>query len=117
MLLGLLAIPLSDNARNPFMGGILLAAAVMAFWLWAGFALAVKRLHDLDKPGWHYVWMFLLPVLLGSSFTIRWNGPNSGHWTIGVSAGQVFAIVPLLATLYLMFARGSDGPNRYGYPP
>ena len=81
MLLGLLAIPLSDNARNPFMRGILLAAAVMAFWLWAGFALAVKRLHDLDKPGWHYV------------------------------------CVPLLATLYLVFARGSDGPNRYGYPP
>jgi uncharacterized membrane protein YhaH (DUF805 family) len=65
------------------------------FWSWAGFALVVKRLHDLDKPGWHYVWMFLLPGLLGLLGLI---------WL-------------LLGLLYLLLARGTDGPNRFGYPP
>jgi uncharacterized membrane protein YhaH (DUF805 family) len=35
-----------------------MAGAILA-GLWAGIAITVKRLHDLDRPGWHW---FLLAV-------------------------------------------------------
>ena len=115
LLLTLLAVALVNNVRHPTAASVLFTVVILAFWLWAGFALVVKRLHDLNKTGWHYVWMFLLPTLLGGSFTVQWIAPFNGHWSIGY--GQSFGIIPLLATLYLIFARGTDGPNDFGYPP
>ena len=29
---------------------------------WAGVAITVKRLHDLDRPGWHW-WLLLVPLV------------------------------------------------------
>jgi uncharacterized membrane protein YhaH (DUF805 family) len=78
-------------------------------------ALVVKRLHDLNRSGWHYVWMFFLPGLLTGSVIFHWYQIQYGPWSIGY--GQIFGIVPVLATLCLIFASGSDGPNDYGYPP
>jgi uncharacterized membrane protein YhaH (DUF805 family) len=114
-LLVLLAVPAVDNARSPLVAGIIAFFAIFIFTSWAGFALVVKRLHDLGKPGWHYVWMFFIPGLLTSGFSVHWTGGGGGAWTIGY--GQVWGIVPLIAFLYLVLARGSDGPNKFGYPP
>ena len=114
-VLTLLAVPAVDNARNPFIAGIIAFIVITLFWSWAGFALVVKRLDDLDKPGWHYVWMFLLPGLLTSGFSVHWTGGGGGSWSFGY--GATAGIIPLLAFLYLILARGSDGPNKYGYPP
>ena len=114
-VLALLGIPLVNNARYPVAAAVIVVIAIGLFWMWAGFALVVKRLHDLDKPGWHYVWMFLLPALLSGGFSVHWTGSASGHWSIGY--WQTAGIVPVLATLYLIIARGSDGRNKYGYPP
>ncbi len=30
--------------------------------VWAGIAITVKRLHDLDRPGWHW-WLLLIPLV------------------------------------------------------
>ncbi|MDQ7248716.1 DUF805 domain-containing protein [Dongia sedimenti] len=108
----LLAIPAVGNARYPFAASLIAVVAIGAFWCWAGMALVVKRLHDLNRSGWHYVWMFLLPGLLGGGLSFDWS---RGQWSIGYS--QAGGIIPLLALLYLIFGRGSDGPNDYGYPP
>ena len=52
-----------------------------------GFASDAKRWHDLDKSGW---------------------------WTL-------IALIPLIGGIWMLcecgFQRGTDGPNRYGYPP
>jgi len=86
--------------------------------MWAGAALAVKRLHDLHKSGLHYLWMFLLPAVLfgsgGLSLGFTYS-PASAAWSANFGWG--LGVVPLLAMLYLLLARGSDGPNRFGYPP
>ena len=29
--------------------------------IWAGLAITVKRLHDMDRPGWHW-WFLLIPI-------------------------------------------------------
>ncbi len=113
-VLALLGIPLVENARYPQAAAILVVIVIGMFCTWAAMALVVKRLHDLNRSGWHYVWMFLLPGLLTSSVSFHWN-QIQGSWSFGYL--QVFGIVSVLATLYLTFARGSDGPNDYGYPP
>jgi uncharacterized membrane protein YhaH (DUF805 family) len=114
-MLVLLSVPAVDNARYPFVAAIIVMIAVGISWTWAGLALVVKRLHDLNKTGWHYVWMFLLPGLLTGGVSFHWTHSAAAQWSIGY--GQVSGIVPVLAFLYLIFARGSDRPNNYGYPP
>ena len=59
---------------------VLPAMGVVAGGLWAALCITVKRLHDLDRPGWHF-WLFLVPfynfylslVLLFAKGT---DGPN-----------------------------------------
>jgi uncharacterized membrane protein YhaH (DUF805 family) len=114
-VLTLLAVVAVDNARDPVIAGVIAFVVITIFWSWAGFALVVKRLHDLDRPGWHYVWMFLVPGLLTSSFSVHWRGGGGGTWEFGY--GQIWGIVPTIAFLYLVLARGTDGPNKFGYPP
>jgi len=113
-VLALLGIPLVENARYPEAAAIMVVVVIGMFWTWAGMALVMKRLHDLNRSGWHYVWMFFLPGLLTGSVSLHWNNTH-GSWSFGY--GQVFGIVAVLASLYLIFAPGSDGPNDYGYPP
>ncbi|HAC06144.1 MAG TPA: hypothetical protein DCF71_09835, partial [Gemmatimonadetes bacterium] len=37
-------------------------AGVVIGGIWAGVAVTVKRLHDLDRPGWHW-WLLLIPLV------------------------------------------------------
>src|SRR3954462_3693935 len=112
-LLWLLAVPLVYNARYPAMASITVTILVALFWMWASAALVVKRLHDLDRPGWHYVWMFLIPGLLFGGLTVEINGmPFDGAWSIGLHYSS--GALTFLAMLYLVLARGSDGPNSFG---
>lgn len=44
---------------NPLV--LLPALGVIAAGVWAGVAITVKRLHDLDRPAWHW-WLLLVPL-------------------------------------------------------
>ena len=112
-LLGLLGVPAIDNARYPVMAKVAVVTLLGLFWIWSCCALVVKRLHDLERSGWHCVWMVLVPALLFGGLTIEINGSP----VTGVRFAYAAGIVPILAMLYLLLARGSDGPNKYGYPP
>ena len=37
-------------------------AGVVIGGIWAGVAVTVKRLHDLDRPGWQW-WLLLVPLV------------------------------------------------------
>lgn len=122
VLLGLVLFtpPLAGAALYPSLVAVGLVLLGIAFWFWAGIALVVKRLHDLGRPGAHYVWMFLTPgILVGiDSFFDLDAGIGRMHLSLGYGPLAIFAAVwLLLAWLYLVVAPGSDGPNRFGYPP
>ena len=53
LLLVLLAPPLINQARFQSIAKIFLFGLIGLFWAWAWIALTVKRLHDLNRPGWH----------------------------------------------------------------
>jgi uncharacterized membrane protein YhaH (DUF805 family) len=69
-------------------------------------ALAVRRLHDQDKPGW-WALLLLLPT------AIAWLGGKDalGAATIIVLQGIY------LGGLVLLFWKPTDGDNRYGPDP
>lgn len=109
-LIGLLFIPIvflavefAQDVRlagNAY-GGI--AAAIMLPWLfaaWAGAALLVKRLHDLDRSGLHVLWI-----------CAAWYLPSS-MLPSGVAIGV--QIIAVGASLVLLLMRGTEGPNRSG---
>lgn len=48
--------------------------------------LKIRRLHDLDHPGWYVI-------------------------------GQFIPFVNIALLIYLLFYKGTDGPNRYGLDP
>jgi uncharacterized membrane protein YhaH (DUF805 family) len=37
------------------------AAGVLVAGVWAGVCITIKRLHDLNRPGWHWL-LFMIPL-------------------------------------------------------
>jgi len=110
LVLGLIAAILILPTRNSPNGGTVLIVAVIiisVIAIWGGIALSVKRLHDLDMSGWHYVWMILAPGMLqgfGKVFEIPMLSIVGGLISLGV-------------WIYLQFWPGTPGSNRFGYQP
>jgi uncharacterized membrane protein YhaH (DUF805 family) len=82
--------------------------AVIVVWLYLGFSLLVKRMHDANTSGWYSLLVFLPTV---STLLI---GANS---RLSVVFG-IFTLI-ILSTLLLFFALwpGTKGPNTYGEEP
>ena len=81
----------------------------LVFWVYyipliiASISLGVRRLHDLNLSGW---WM-----LLGSGALL--STVNTGNTAIDLAAAILFYIAQLF-NLFLIFFRGTKGPNRFG---
>ena len=65
--------------------------------------LTAKRFHDLNISGWWTLVLFV-PNLLQSS----------GKYVIFFT---IFAIINLIVLLFLLFKKGTKGPNRFGLDP
>ncbi len=77
---------------------------LFSLFLWIHFAVTVKRLHDLNRPTWHYLFYGLLPVVLMLLVvypTLSFIGAAVWLWT----------------KYHLGFTRGTEGPNDYGPDP
>ncbi|ROR98198.1 DUF805 domain-containing protein [Raoultella terrigena] len=76
-----------------------------------GIAVAVRRLHDLNKSGWWLLAPFLILIigLIGVAGTVEEGGAAAWVWLM-VAGG----IISLLMSIWLLFARGTDGANRFG---
>lgn len=76
-----------------------------------GIAVAVRRLHDLNKSGWWLLAPFLILIigLIGVAGTVEEGGAAAWVWLM-VAGG----IISLVMSIWLLFARGTDGANRFG---
>ena len=102
-----------------------IVAAVAVLSPYCLIALAVKRLHDLDRSAWH-VLVLLSAWVLGSLAALSYAGLREGRiipearqfWTLVlyVSAGSALALSAYVL-LKLGFTRGTAGDNRFGPNP
>ena len=91
---------------------IVVEFVVLLAYLVAGFAIAIKRLHDRNKSGWWSIVFLVLPSvfnLIGRAA----GGPGGG--------GALFELVGLGLSVWafveLGCLRGTDGTNDYGPDP
>ena len=69
--------------------------------------IIVRRLHDLDKSGW----VLLAPLIL---VLLLWFYP----WNWLEPTGPCFLIIVILIfSLYLLIAKGTEGPNSFDLDP
>lgn len=96
---------LPDNATASLVVSLLILA-VFGLLGYIGLCLTIRRLHDLNQPGWMYlVFLFstLSLVFIGESFI-----PPLTY--LGL-------IIALGVTLILLFKKGTSGDNKYGPDP
>jgi uncharacterized membrane protein YhaH (DUF805 family) len=110
-LLSLLIAIIADSAGwmvsdNIFNDLYRIPMFLVAFVASAGGPL-VRRLHDIDRSGWHSIWL-CLALILGEIFV------RSQRGNIAV---VIIAAIPFILASALMVWPGTKGPNRYGPPP
>jgi uncharacterized membrane protein YhaH (DUF805 family) len=95
-------------------------AVNLALWV-SGLAVAVKRLHDLDKSAWWAVFFYVFPVVLicialAAAFAAsNGMGELAGAWGF-LTRFCILAAVGIGFWFFveLAFFRGTRGYNRYG---
>ena len=93
-----------DKAASLSAGLIFCMIVLYALAAFIGLVLTVKRLHDLDMSGWHYLWIISLPaILFGLSFGL--HSKDMALIAIGTQ---------LLIWFWVSFWPGSPGANQYG---
>ena len=101
VLLGLLGVGAAG-------AGVLavLALPLALLLAWMGGVNTVRRLHDMDRTGWHLAWIIALSTL---GNLVGQAGLSAASAVLGVASLAVF--------LGLCLIPGTPGPNRYGPPP
>ena len=114
-LLGAIGAVLAIGSHNPvgILVGVVFFLAVVVVGVWTGFALWIKRLHDLDLPGTHAIWMVLLYLAGNILWSLSVASHNDGTFIVALLIG----LAQLGVALWLLFAPGTPGVNRYGPPP
>lgn len=120
LILQTIAFVVRSYATTPLIN--LLASAIELSCLWIAMCATIKRLHDLNLSGWWMpaglpalcVWaVFVGSIALATLglAVFQVGSPQFMIYAIGVM------IWPLAATLWLHFAEGTAGPNKYGHEP
>ncbi|MDD2515604.1 MAG: DUF805 domain-containing protein [Candidatus Gracilibacteria bacterium] len=86
-------------------------------FLYMAIVLLIKRLHDLNKIGWHVLYivpiMFFYQPLIGYLEDIQ---PEIGYSSL-IIIKLFIALVLLGICIYLSFFKGTNGNNIYGEDP
>jgi uncharacterized membrane protein YhaH (DUF805 family) len=114
--------PTAMGASGALSGGLLANLFALGTFI-PSLAVAVRRLHDLDRSGW---WV-LLPfgpfvigaVLMAAGFMQAMSGSGDGMGAAAM-AGMVLIGVGLICAIVLLVwycTEGTRGPNRFGEDP
>jgi len=80
-------------------------------------AVAIRRLHDLDRTGWWWL-LYFVPMLLAGIFVVYYIfRAETNYW---VAAACLFGVIQLICWIVLLIwfcTRGTNGPNRFGPDP
>lgn len=102
----------------PFLGWLLAGIGYIAMIV-SGVFVAIKRLHDRDKPGWWVAVFYVVPMILsGVGGYMSYQAILADETS---SAGTLLSLISLAISLWafveLGCLRGTVGPNQYGPDP
>jgi uncharacterized membrane protein YhaH (DUF805 family) len=96
--------------------GWLLAGVGYVGMLVSSVFVAIKRLHDRNKPGWWVAVFYLIPMILsGASAYLSFNAGEQTPMAMLISL--ISLAISLWAFIELGCLRGTVGPNQYGPDP
>ena len=109
------AVPGSVAAAGNLRGGILSNIFSLAVLL-PNIAVAVQRMHDIDRSGW-YILLPMVPVFV-AIFAVAGSAAsgNMGVMILAGVAGLAALVCSILVFVWYCTA-GTPGPNRFGNDP
>ncbi len=94
---------------NPKVLGLLISVVLLI----PSYSLMIRRLHDLNRPGW-----WCIPSIIQVVLHLFENIPNPAVMSSTPSfIGGVLSLVNFAIAIYLLFFKGTDGFNQYGPDP
>ncbi len=116
ILMWLLGIPFFPAVMKNF-AARLIEFALQLVMLYPTAAIAVKRLHDRDKPGVYVLWLVGLTLVVAFTSLFGLTGdPKNMNWLDWI-LGFCAIVIGLAFLIELGFRRGTDGENQYGPDP
>lgn len=114
----LFAISIVVQLSIYFTAGIQVMMIVGLLFFWPGFALAVKRAHDRNRPTWLVIAFFVLVLItqfmqIADVHEVEEGQPTAAFLALSVAVAA-FAIYALIDWGFL---KGTNGPNQYGPDP
>ncbi len=101
-----------------FSAGMQIMLIVGLIFFWPGFALAVKRAHDRNRPTWLVIAFFALFLISHFMQIAGLHEIDEGEPT---GAFQALSIVVAVFAIYAFIdwglLKGTKGPNQYGPDP
>jgi len=96
--------------------GWLLAGIGYLGMIVSGIFVAIKRLHDRNKPGWWVAIFYVIPMILsGASAYMTYDAGEQTSMAMLISL--ISLAISLWAFVELGCLRGTVGPNQYGPDP
>jgi len=96
--------------------GWLLAGIGYLGMIVSGIFVAIKRLHDRNKPGWWVAIFYVIPMILsGASAYMTYEAGEQTSMAMLISL--ISLAISLWALVELGCLRGTVGPNQYGPDP
>ena len=74
------------------------------------YSLIIRRLHDLNRPGW-----WCAPLIINTIIKMFLKDTQSS--ALFSIIGGLIALASFILSIYLLFFKGTDGPNQYGPDP
>jgi uncharacterized membrane protein YhaH (DUF805 family) len=114
----LLAISLVVQFTVYYTAGMQAMMVVGLIFFWPGFALAVKRAHDRNRPAWLVIAFFVLVLIsqfmqIADIHEIDEGQPTAAFLALSV----VMAVFAIYAFIDWGLLKGTNGPNQYGPDP
>jgi uncharacterized membrane protein YhaH (DUF805 family) len=105
--------------------GIVPIASWFAFifiplFIWAGYAVTIKRAHDRNRPDWYIIGYYVLSIVSGIGyriFEVQADVPVSVPARVFAGLQVISLIWSIVLLIDLGFLRGTPGPNRHGPDP
>src|SRR4051812_27757452 len=96
--------------------GWLLAGIGYIGMIVSGIFVAIKRLHDRNKPGWWVAIFYVIPMILsGASAYMTYDAGE--QTSVAMLLSLIGLAISLWAFVELGCLRGTMGPNQYGPDP